>query len=109
LRTDAAKLGAQRLTATLHEQQPQGRSLVALDIEARERCDNAAFATFRRGFAARQVAATITDDRLHVAGTLPLEADLAMRRRLACEPLLAPDDLLLVDGLELGRPLHLGR
>ena len=105
LRTDAAKLGAQRLTATLHEQRPQGRSLVALDIEAREHCDDVGFAAFRRAFAARRVTATLTGDRLRLEGTLPLEADLATRRRIACEPLLAPEDLLLVDGLELGRPL----
>ena len=105
LRTDAAKLGAQRLTATLHERKPQGRSLVVLDIEARERCDDAGFATFRREFAARPVRAGITGDHLRIEGTLPLEADLATRQRIACEPLLAPHDLLLVDGAEFGRPL----
>lgn len=105
LRTDAAKLGGQRLTATLHDQSPQGRSLVVLDIEARERCDDAEFAAFRRAFAARRTTARIADNRLRLEGTLPLEADLATRRRIACEPLLAPDDLLLVDGVEIGRPL----
>ena len=107
LRTDAAKLGSQRLTATLHDDHPTGRSLVALDIEAREHCDDAGFNTFRREFAARRVTATLTGDHLHVEGTLPLEADLATRRRIACEPLLAPENLLLIDGLELGRPLLL--
>ncbi len=105
LRTDAAKLGAQRLTATLHEHQPQGRSLVALDIEAREHCDDAGFAAFRHEFAARTVTATLTGDRLRIEGTLPLEADLATRQRIACEPLLAPNELLLIDGVEFGRPL----
>lgn len=105
LRTDAAKLGAQRLTATLHEDRPTRRSLVVLDIEARDRCDGAGFAAFRREFAARRASATIAGDRLHVEGTLPLEADLATRRRITCEPLLAPEDLLLIDGLEIGRPL----
>jgi hypothetical protein len=105
LRTDAAKLGAQRLTATLHEHQPRGRSLVALDIEAREHCDDAGFAAFGREFAARTVTATLTGDRLRIEGTLPLEADLATRQRIACEPLLAPQELLLIDGVEFGRPL----
>lgn len=105
LRTDAPHIGAQRLTATLHEGQPHGRSLVAFDIEAREHCDDAGFADFRREFTARPVSAVVTSDRLRVEGTLPLEADLAARRPLACEPRLTPADLLLVDGTEIGRPL----
>ncbi len=105
LRTDAPHIGGQRLTATLHDGRPHGRSLVAFDIEAREHCDAAGFADFRREFTARPVSATVTDDRLRVEGSLPLEADLAARRPLACEPLLAPADLLLSDGTEIGRPL----
>ena len=105
LRTDASHIGGQRLTATLHEGQPHGRSLVAFDIEARERCDGAGFADFRREFTARPITATVTGDRLRVEGSLPLEANLAARRPLVCEPLLAPADLLLIDGTEIGRPL----
>jgi hypothetical protein len=78
---------------------------VAFDIEAREHCGDAGFADFRREFIARPVSAVVTSDRLRIEGTLPLEADLAARRPLACEPRLAPADLLLVDGTEIGRPL----
>ncbi|MGB8852659.1 MAG: hypothetical protein WCC69_03740 [Pirellulales bacterium] len=105
LRTDAPHIGGQRLTATLHDGQPHGRSLVAFDIEARERCGDASFADFRREFTARRVTAAASSDRLRIKGTLPLETDLAVRRPLVCEPLLAPADVLLIDGTEIGRPL----
>jgi hypothetical protein len=105
LRVDAAKIGGQRLTAMLQDARPRGRSIVALDIEAREDRDDEQFAAFRREFVARPVKAVLTGDRLRIDGALPLEADLAARRRIACEPLLSPTDLLLVDGVEIGRPL----
>jgi hypothetical protein len=105
LRTDAPHIGGQRLTATLHDGQPHGRSLIAFDVEAREHCDDSRFADFRRDFTARPASAAVTGDQLRVQGTLPLDADLAARRPLVCEPLLAPADLLLIDGTEIGRPL----
>lgn len=109
LRIDAARIGGQRLTATLQDARPQGRGVVALDIEAREDHDDEQFATFRREFVARPVRAVLAGDRLRIDGALPLEADLAARRRIAYEPLLSPADLLLVDGVEIGRTLFPAR
>ena len=105
LRADARQLGAMRLTATLTEKPPTGRGIVALDLEAREDCDDAAFAAFRAEFAGRRVAATLAGDRLAVEGSLPLAANLATLRREAYEPALSSAELLLVDGQEVGRPL----
>lgn len=105
LRTDALKLGAQRLTATLTEASPQTRGIVALDIEAREDCRDEAFATFRAEFAARRVTAALSGDRLTVEGSLPLAANLATIHREVFEPALAPEALLTIDGREVGLPL----
>ncbi|MFN5757797.1 MAG: hypothetical protein ACK54F_08280 [Planctomycetia bacterium] len=105
LRADAPQLGAQRLTATLSDKAPAGRGIVVLDIEAREDCDDDAFAAFRAEFAGRRATATLTGDRLTVAGSLPLSANLATLVRETYEPVLSPSDLLVVDGREVGRPL----
>jgi hypothetical protein len=105
LRADARQLGAQRLTATLTEKNPAGRGIVALDLEAREDCDDAAFAAFRAEFTGRRVKATLAGDRLAVEGSLPLAANLVTLDREAYEPALSPADLLVVDGQEVGRPL----
>ncbi len=105
LRADAPQLNAQRLTATLSDEAPVGRGVVALDIEAREDCDDDAFAVFRGEFADRRVEASVSGNRLTVAGSLPLAADLETLDREAYEPALAPTDLLVIDGREAGRPL----
>jgi hypothetical protein len=105
LRADALKLGAQRLTATLTDEPPKGRGVVVLDIEAREKCDDAAFASFRAEFAGRRVTATLSGDRLTVHGSLPLAANLATLDREAYEPALSPGALLMIDGREVGLPL----
>jgi hypothetical protein len=105
LRADAPQLGAKRLTATLSEEPPTDRGIVVLDIEAREDCDDASFASFRAEFAGRGVQAVLAGDRLSVAGSLPLAANLATRNREIFEPALAPATLLMIDGREVGRPL----
>ncbi len=105
LRADAPHLGAQRLTATLSEQAPTRRGIVVLDIEARENCDDAAFATFRTEFSGRQVTAVLAGDRLTVEGSLPLAADLATLKRQSYEPTIPEAILLGIDGVEIGRKL----
>ena len=79
--------------------------MVVLDIEAREHCDDAAFATFRAEFSGRRATAVLAGDRLTVEGSLPLAANLATLGREDYEPALSPPDLLMVDGQEVGRPL----
>ena len=105
LRADAPQLGAQRLTATLSEKPPTRRGMVVLDIEAREHCDDAAFATFRAEFSGRRTTAVLAGDRLTVEGSLPLAADLATLKRQAYEPMIPEATLLGIDGVEIGRKL----
>jgi hypothetical protein len=105
LRADAPQLGAQRLTATLSEKPPTRRGIVVLDIEAREHCDDAAFATFRAEFSGRRATAVLAGDRLTVEGSLPLAADLATLKRQAYEPMIPEATLLGIDGVEIGRKL----
>ena len=76
---------------------------MALDIEAREGCDEAAFAAFRREFSARKVTAGMQGTRFSVAGSLPLEFDIATLERLQFEPRLPAEALLIVNGREIGR------
>lgn len=103
LRSDAGKLNAKRLTAVLCDGPPAGRSLLALDIEAREDCDDDRFKQFREEFAGRAVTAVLAGARLRIDGSLPLEADVAKLERIDCAPLLADGALLLVNGVEVGR------
>ena len=84
---------------------PVAPALLALDLEVRADCDDAAFAAFRAEFAGRTVTATMADGRLRIEGALPLAADLNRSRRIACEPLMDADTLLRVDGREIGLPL----
>lgn len=105
LRADARKINAKRVTAVFSTEPPVGRSLLALDIEAREHCDDDHFKQFREEFAGRAVTAVLAGDRLRIDGALPLEADVAKLERIACEPLLADGALILVNGVEVGSPL----
>ena len=102
---DGGKDPAKRLTFVYADDAPMAPALLALDIEVREDCDDAAFAAFRAEFAGRTVTATVADGRLRIEGALPIEADLNRSRRMSCEPLMDPDTLLCVDGQEIGMPL----
>jgi hypothetical protein len=102
---DGGKDPAKRLTFVYADDAPTAPALLALDIEVRAECDDAAFAAFRAEFAGRTVTATVADGRLRIEGTLPIEADLTRSRRMTCEPLMDPGTLLGVDGQEIGMPL----
>lgn len=105
IHADGGKAPAKRLSFVYADDAPASPALLALDIEVRADCDDAAFAAFRAEFAGRAVAATVTDGRLRIEGALPLEADLNRSRRIACEPLMDANTLLRVDGREIGLPL----
>ena len=104
---DGGRQPVQRLTATFAEGVPARGALLGLDLELREGCDDEAFARFRREFAVREVGLEREGTRARVTGSLPLELDLgsgdARPRRLRFEPLLPAGDLLLLDGVEIGR------
>lgn len=104
---DGGRQPVQRLTATFATGVPQRGALVGLDLELREGCDDEAFAGFRREFAAREVRLEREGTRTRVTGSLPLELDLASGdarpRRLRFEPVLPAGDLILLDGVEIGR------
>ena len=103
LEADGEAVRAQRLTATFSSGRPQRGGLLALDIEAREGCNEAAFVAFRREFSARKVTAGMQGTRFSVAGSLPLEFDTATLERLQFEPRLPAEALLIVNGREIGR------
>jgi len=105
IHADGGKAPAKRLSFVYADDAPASPALLALDIEVRADCDDAAFVAFRAEFAGRAVAATVTDGRLRIEGALPLEADLNRSRRIACEPLMDANTLLRVDGREIGVPL----
>ena len=105
IRADGGKIPAKRITAVYADGPPARPALLALDIEVREGCDDAEFAAFRAEFAGRSATASLADGRLRIDGALPLEADLRQYKRIACEPRMAPDTLLTVDGQEIGLPL----
>ena len=105
IHADGDKAPAKRLTFVYADGAPTAPALLALEVEVRADCDDAAFAAFRAEFAGRTVTATMADGRLRVEGALPLEADLNRPRRIACEPLMDAHTLLRVDGLEIGLPL----
>jgi len=100
---DGADVRAQRLTAEFSAGPPQRGALLALDMEAREGCDAAAFVAFRQEFAARKVTAGRQGTRFSVAGSLPLEFDTATLERLQFEPRITGKGLLSVNGREIGR------
>ena len=104
---DGGRQPVQRLTATFALGVPQRGALLGLDLELREGCDDEAFADFRREFAAREVGLERDMTRACVTGSLPLELDLgsgdARPRRLRFEPVLPEGDLLILDGIEIGR------
>lgn len=99
---DGRERGAKRLTATFADARPTRPALLALDIEAREGCDDAAFGRFREEFRDRDVRLAVAAGRLAVAGSVPLEIDLDHLRPLAYEPALEDGRLLEVDGVDLG-------
>ena len=82
-----------------------GPLTVILDMELRDGLDAAAFAAFREEFASRERAVRRDGPRLKVEGGLPLAVDLVARRPIVCVPVLADGDLLIVDGVEVGRDL----
>ncbi len=104
---DGGRQPVQRLTATFATGVPERGALLGLDLELREGCDDEAFARFRREFAAREVGLERDGTRARITGSLPLELDLgsgdARPRRLRFEPVLPAGDLLLLDGVEIGR------
>ena len=104
---DGGSQPVQRLTATFSEGVPDRGALVALDIEIREGLDDDAFAAFRQEFSGRDVSARLDGTRFTVLGSLPLELDLGepdgRPRRVLCEPTMAEEALLIVDGTEIGR------
>ncbi len=104
---DGGRHAVQRLTATFADGPPQRGALLALDIEAREACDDTAFAAFRREFASREVTLLRAGTTCTVSGSLPLELDLgvgaARPRRLIYEPVLAAGELMLLNRVEIGR------
>jgi len=103
---DGRAFGARRLSAEFAAVGGRpGALLVILDLEVREGLDAEGSAGFRREFGGRTVRAVLSGPRLAVAGSLPLEADLVARRPLVCRPEMADGMLLLVDGVEIGRPL----
>lgn len=105
---DGGQDPAKRLTFVYADDAPTAPVLLALDIEVRAECDDAAFAAFRTEFAGRTVTATVAEGRLRIEGALPIEADLTRSRRMTCEPLMDPGTLLGVDGQEIGMPLLAG-
>ncbi len=104
---DGGRHAVQRLTATFATGRPERGALLGLDLEVRDGCDDEAFACFRRAFAARDVGLKRDGTRASVTGALPLELDLGSGdgrpRRLRFEPVLPAGDLLLLDGVEIGR------
>ena len=105
IHADGGKAPAKRLSFVYADDAPTAPALLALDVEVRADCDEAAFAAFRAEFVGRTVTATVADGGLRIQGALPLEADLNRLRRIACEPLMDADTLLRVDGREIGLPL----
>lgn len=106
LEDDGRAFGARRLSGEFATAGVRpGPLLVILDLEVREGLDAGGVAAFRGAFSARAVRAFRAGPRLVVGGSLPLEADLVARRPLVCLPQLAAGALLLVDGVEIGRPL----
>jgi hypothetical protein len=105
IQADGGKAPAKRLSFVYADDAPTAPALLALDVEMRADCDDAAFAAFRVAFAGRTVTATVADGRLRIEGALPLEADLNRSRRIACEPLMDANTLLRVDEREIGLPL----
>ena len=104
---DGGRQPVQRLTATFATGVPERGALLGLDLELREGCDDEAFARFRREFAAREVGLERDGTLARITGSLPLELDLgsgdARPRRLRFEPVLPAGDLILLDGVEIGR------
>ena len=104
---DGGRQPVQRLTATFATGVPERGALVGLDLELLEGCDDEAFAHFRREFAAREVVFEREGTLARIAGSLPLELDLgsgdARPRRLRFEPVLPAGDLIVLDGVEIGR------
>ena len=104
---DGGRQPVQRLTATFATGVPERGALLGLDLELREGCDDGAFARFRREFAAREVGLERDGTLARITGSLPLELDLgsgdARPRRLRFEPVLPAGDLILLDGVEIGR------
>jgi hypothetical protein len=105
IHADGGKAPAKRLTLVYADDAPTAPALLALDVEMRADCDDAAFAAFRAEFAGHTVTANVTDGRLRIEGALPLEADLNRSRRIACDPLMDANTLLRVDEREIGLPL----
>jgi hypothetical protein len=104
---DGGRHAVKRLTATFAQGPPSGGALLGLDLELVEACDDDAFAEFRREFAGREVHLEREETIARVVGALPLELDLASGdsrpKRLRFEPVLPEGDLLLLDGVEIGR------
>jgi len=104
---DGGRHAVERLTATFATGMPERGALLGLDLELLEGCDDEAFVLFRREFAAREARLERDGTLARVRGTLPLELDLgsgdARPRRLRFEPVLPASDLLLLDGVEIGR------
>jgi len=103
---DGAAWSARRLTVEhAGGRGAAGPLTVILDMELRDGLDAAAFAAFREEFVSRQLAVRRDGPRMEVEGGLPLAVDLAERRPIVSVPVLADRDLLVVDGIEVGRDL----
>jgi len=104
---DGGRHAVRRLTAMFATGAPERGALLGLDLELLEGCDDEGFTRFRQEFAAREVRLERDGTLARVRGTLPLELDLGSGdgrpRRLRFEPVLPAGDLLLLDGVEIGR------
>ena len=109
---DGAQHKAMRLTCAHSETPPQGRGIVAFWVRVAEGLDDAAFARFRRDFAAAQAQTDIAADRVELtaaglSGPLHLVADVAKGERKANEGGEQPPAgfLLSVNGREFAREI----
>ena len=112
LANDGGSYGAMRLTCTHSPTAPTGRGTVALWVRAAEGLDEAAFAAFRRAFAAARAAVKADGGRIEVAvpgekGSLRLAVDVTTEQRIACDGAEPGSEgcLLAVNGRDLGREI----
>ncbi len=109
---DGGKHGAARFVCVHSESAPEGRGTAAIWARAAEGMDDAAFADFRRRFAAAEAKVETAGDRIDIAveglqGRMRVAADVAKGERQVREggEPAAEDCLLWVNGRDYGREI----
>jgi len=109
---DGVKQNAMRLTCVHSETPPQGRATVAFWVRVAEGLDDAAFARFRRDFAAARAESKVDGDTVELtaaglSGPLRVLANVTKGERKALEggEPFAADALFCVNGRDYGREI----